>query len=277
MNIVNRSTGAVIFSLELPQEIQNLSTPKQKGWLVLEALKRGSNLSNADLSFADLRGSTLSFANLSKADLSNADLRGSTLSFANLSNANLSNANLSKADLSFADLRGSTLSFANLSNANLSNANLSKADLSNADLRGSTLRGCILSCCILIGADFRGADLSSADLSEVKSDIYRILIYAVAEAPALLGALKTGRVTGTAYQGNCACLVGTIANSRGADYRIMPGIKPHSSRPAERFFLAIAAGDTPETNQASAIAAAWVEEFIALTKSKNAPAAKEQL
>jgi Pentapeptide repeats (8 copies) len=267
MNIVNRSTGAVIFSLELPQEIQNLSTPKQKGWLVLEALKRGSNLSNADLSFADLRGSTLSFANLSKADLSNADLRGSTLSFANLSNANLSNANLSKADLSFADLRGSTLSFANLSNANLSNANL----------RGSTLRGCILSCCILIGADFRGADLSSADLSEVKSDIYRILIYAVAEAPALLGALKTGRVTGTAYQGNCACLVGTIANSRGADYRIMPGIKPHSSRPAERFFLAIAAGDTPETNQASAIAAAWVEEFIALTKSKNAPAAKEQL
>ncbi|PDF23128.1 pentapeptide repeat-containing protein [Listeria monocytogenes] len=58
-------------------------------------------------------------ANLSDANLSHADLRR-----ADLSGANLRHADLRRADLSYANLRGANLSGANLSYANLRGANL---------------------------------------------------------------------------------------------------------------------------------------------------------
>ncbi|EKK3384776.1 TPA: pentapeptide repeat-containing protein [Listeria innocua] len=60
---------------------------------------------------------------------------------ANLSNADLSNANLSYADLNGADLRGANLSYADLNGADLSDADLRGANLSYADLNGADLRG----------------------------------------------------------------------------------------------------------------------------------------
>jgi uncharacterized protein YjbI with pentapeptide repeats len=86
------------------------------------------NLSDADLSSADLH-----FADLSGADLHRADLSGADLQYAKLSNANLSGAKLSNANFSGADLH-----FAKLSNANLSGADLYFADLSGADLSGAS-------------------------------------------------------------------------------------------------------------------------------------------
>ena len=116
IEIRNRWTGAVVF--EYTKEGNTITET------VLEAIRRGANLSDADLSDADLRCADLRCANLSDANLSDADLRG-----ADLRCANLSGANLSGADLRGADLRG----------ANLSCANLSDADLCDA-------KGCYLSC-----------------------------------------------------------------------------------------------------------------------------------
>ena len=98
---------------------------------LVEAVKRG-----ADLSGADLRGAYLSGAYLSGAYLSGADLRG-----AYLRGAYLRGAYLSGADLSGADLRGAYLSGAYLRGADLSGADLSDADLRDAYLRGAYLRG----------------------------------------------------------------------------------------------------------------------------------------
>jgi len=85
------------------------------------AFELKTNLSDADLSDANLRGADLRGADLSDANLRGADLRGADLSDANLSYANLSGVDLSDADLSGADL--------------------SDADLSDANLRGADLRG----------------------------------------------------------------------------------------------------------------------------------------
>ncbi|WP_330664760.1 pentapeptide repeat-containing protein [Bariatricus massiliensis] len=76
--------------------------------------------------------------NLSDADLSDANLRRANLSGADLSDANLSGANLSGANLSDANLSGANLSGADLSGADLSDANLSGADLSGANLSQTT-------------------------------------------------------------------------------------------------------------------------------------------
>ena len=125
------------------------------------------------------------FSNLSNANLTNADLFDANLSDAILTGANLSGANLSEAELSFAiltdaNLSGAILSVAILSNANLSNAflvqaflgdtdlissNLSGADLNNVYLGGSSLLDANLNNAILYGSDLEFANLNNANLA----------------------------------------------------------------------------------------------------------------
>ena len=79
-----------------------------------------------------------------------------------------------------------------------------------------------------------------------------------AEVPGLLAAIREGRVDGTAYTGQCACLIGTIANLRG----VAPeNIGTDSSRPAEQWFLNINVGNTPATNTFARLAEEWIVEW----------------
>ncbi|NJK43359.1 MAG: pentapeptide repeat-containing protein [Pleurocapsa sp. SU_196_0] len=137
-------------------------------------------------------------------------------------------------------------------------AHAAKANLYGADLRGANLRDADLR-----DANLRDANLYGADLEPIQADFNRIIIKAIPEIAGLRRALIEGRVDGSTYTGACACLVGTIANERQADCNTLDGITPDSGRPAERFFLAIRKGDKPETNQASAIAVSWIDEFVA--------------
>ena len=125
-DILNRWSGAVQFSAEIECD-EDQTTSVKLGLAVKVALKSGANLSEADLSRANL-----SRANLSEADLSGASLSWADLCGADLSGANLSWANLSEADLSRANLSGADLSLANLIGADLSGADLSRANLSEA-------------------------------------------------------------------------------------------------------------------------------------------------
>ena len=128
--------------------------------------------------------------------------------------------------------------------ANLSEANLSKANLSWSNLSE--------------------ADLSKADLRPIKHDVWGVLLYARAEVPFLRAALAEGRVDGSVYRGECACLCGTLAKAKGLDTgEELPFANPSSL--AERFFLAIRKGDTPDKSPAAKLALEWVDEFLALT------------
>ena len=77
-------------------------------------------------------------------------------------------------------------------------------------------------------------------------------------------ALVYGKVDGSTYTGECACLVGTIANIRGCDPQGLLNIKPDMGRPIERFFACIKKGDTPETSQMVRIVIGWIDEFETL-------------
>ena len=188
--------------------------------------------------------------------------------------ANLHGATLSGANLIDADLRGADLSGANLSGANLRDANLSGADLRGADLSGANLIGANLIGADLIDADLRGADLSRADLSRAnlsganlrsfKADLWMTLAQNRAEVPALIASLREGRVDGSQYEGYCACLVGTIANAKGASYVTL---EHNSANPAERWFMMISKGDKPGDDTgggyAAKLALEWALEFCA--------------
>jgi Pentapeptide repeats (8 copies) len=133
------------------------------------------------------------------------------------------------------------------SGSDLSGSNLSDSDLSGSDLRGSNLSG---------------SDLSGSDLTPIRDDLWAVLSSAPAEVSALRQALVEGRVDGSTYTGECACLVGTIANRRGCGINGLGVLKPNASRPAEKFFLAIKPGDTPDKNQFAALAVQWVDEWL---------------
>ena len=103
VEIKSRWTGAVLFAAAIAAD----TPPELHMKAAVEmAVKARANLSDADLSRANLSDANLSDAYLSGANLSDANLWGAYLSRANLSDANLSGANLSGANLSRANLSG---------------------------------------------------------------------------------------------------------------------------------------------------------------------------
>jgi uncharacterized protein YjbI with pentapeptide repeats len=123
----------------------------------------------------------------------------------------------------------------------------------------------------LKGANLKGANLKGAYLQPIRDDVWAMLSSAPAEVEGLRLAIIEGRVNGSQYHGECACLIGTIANVRKCDPNQLGILKPNENRPAERFFLAIKQGDTPETNQASKIALEWVDTWLANVKLAFSP------
>ena len=107
------------------------------------------------------------------------------------------------------------------------------------------------------------ANLTRADLTQIRDDIWAVLSSAPREVPNLREALVTGRVDGSTYSGECCCLVGTLAKARGCDEYGIPGLLPNASRAAEKWFMGIRKGDTPESSKVSAITLAWVDEWLA--------------
>jgi uncharacterized protein YjbI with pentapeptide repeats len=304
-NVLNRWTGAVQFTAEI-EVTPEMTTRFKMGLAVKWARKNGANLRDTNLSGANLRGADLSGANLSDTNLSDTNLRGANLRGANLSGANLSGADLSGANLRGADLRGANLSGADLRGANLSDTNLSGANLSGANLSGADLSGANLSDTNLRGANLSGANLSDTNLSDTnlsganlsganlsdtnlsdtnlsdtnlsganlsdanlrsfKADLWLTLVDAKAEIPMFIQSMLDGKIDGSQYEGECACLVGTLANVRGISYAT--AFPDHSSRnPAEQWFLMIKKGDLPyaETGGGFALGKAldWTLEYCA--------------
>ncbi|MEQ1523378.1 MAG: hypothetical protein ABL936_19105, partial [Aestuariivirga sp.] len=101
-----------------------------------------------------------------------------------------------------------------------------------------------------------------------KADLWMTLTFNRSEVPALIDALKTGRIDGSQYEGECSCLKGTIATAKKVDYRTLA---PNSSDPAECWFMNIKEGDTPETNLSSQLAVEWIEEWCALNSVEVKP------
>jgi len=111
------------------------------------------NLMEANLSEIDLSGANLMLAILVDANLFEANLSGAKFKLANLSRANLSEANLSKADLSWTTLAFVKLLETNLSNTDLQVTTLAHVDASKVNITGAKvgytkLAGCNLAHCV---------------------------------------------------------------------------------------------------------------------------------
>jgi hypothetical protein len=192
---------------------------------------------------------------------------GDSLDYASLVRARLVGARLVGASLVRARLVGARLDGARLDGARLDGASLDGARLVGASLVGASLDGARLDGASLVGARLDGArlvgaSLDGANLTPIRDDLWAVLSSAPAEVEGLRLAIIEGRIEGSTYEGECACLVGTIANVRHENYLNLGALRPNSYRPAECFFLAIHKGDTPETNQFSKLALEWVDQWL---------------
>ncbi|MEZ5100685.1 MAG: pentapeptide repeat-containing protein [Thermoleophilia bacterium] len=123
-----------------------------------------------NLSYADLRGATLTSAIIVGADMARANLSGARLGRAILSETRLVEANLAGADLTGASITTLDARGANLDGVILDDAVITDVDLSGASLVGVDLRGALLTNVDLRGANLSGANLSGVDLRTVKLD-----------------------------------------------------------------------------------------------------------
>lgn len=146
------------------------------------------------------------------------------------------------------------------------------ADAPHSVKLGLAVRVAIKSGANLAGADLEGANLTGANLSDeqlrpFKADLWAELseTHAHAEVLGLIAALREGRVDGSKYEGECCCLVGTLANIRGVSFH---SFNPNSDRPSERWFMMISqgdkAGDATGGGFAAQKAVEWCEEWCRL-------------
>jgi hypothetical protein len=207
-------------------------------------------------------------ASLDHASLDHASLVGASLDRASLVGASLVGASLDGARLVGARLVGARLDRASLDHANLDDANLDGARLDGANLDHANLDHASLDGASLVGANLVGARLDRASLDPIAEDV-RALVrdYPTPEVEGLLAALREGRVDGSTYTGECACLVGTIALVRDCD---VDTLARNRHRPAEQWALAIRIGDTPATNPVAALTVQWIEAELA-TREQVSP------
>jgi len=157
-------------------------------------------------------------------------------------------ANLTEADLTEADLTEADLTRANLTRANLTGANLTRANLTRANLTE--------------------ANLTEAD-RPFKTDFIAEVLKLPNELEALRQTIIDGKIDGSTYSGECACLAGTLAKQCGTtEGKNIPvnGFQfvADAYSPRERWFMMIKPGHTPENNRAAKEALAWLDEAIAI-------------
>ena len=145
---------------------------------------------------------------------------------------------------------------------------LSAAIKSGSNLSGSDLRGCDLSGCDLSWCNLRGSDLRGCDLAPIKNDFFIVLLYSIPEISFLKETIINGKIDGSTYDGDCACLSGTICKKALGVNHELAYSQRDAKRPIERFFLGIKPGDTPENSQFSKLAFDWIVEFEELIKMR---------
>ena len=125
-----------------------------------ENFKTPVDLSDTDLSGADLRHVELHSVDLSKANMCGAKLYNAFLHGAKLSGADLQNATLRESNLQDADLFGARLDHVDFTRANLKAANLGGASLIGANFSWSKLSQANFDSARLAETVFGGTDLT---------------------------------------------------------------------------------------------------------------------
>ena len=123
------------------------------------------------------------------------------------------------------------------------------------------------------GAYLKGAkNIPQSYINICSRDMLFIFQALKKELPYLREKIVKGQVDGTQYEGECACLIGTLANSDGGVDKVcntIPYYEKGLHNPAEQWFWQIKIGDTPKNNFFAEHALALIDEVLGKNKSKK--------
>ena len=133
------------------------------GWEEMRANLDGTNISNTDLRYVNLKYAHLDDVDFCQSNLKGADLRRASLHHAYFGYANLCEANLNGADIVNGNFYYADFRDASLINTYLVGSHLVRADLQCANLGWADLRNCVfydtdLRDCNFMYANFRGSE-----------------------------------------------------------------------------------------------------------------------
>lgn len=124
------------------------------------------------------------------------------------------------------------------------------ADLSGADLRVANLSGANLSDANLRGHDEKTLPIQYINLCS--RDMLFVFQRLKHELPYLREKLIEGKVNGSQYEGECACLIGSLGKGKMDCVRKVVSAIPYydmgTHNYGEQWFLAIKEGDTPKNS-----------------------------
>ncbi len=128
-----------------------------------------------------------------------------------------------------------------------------KESLQDAVLRGADLRGADLQDAVLRGAVLTegGEKALEPYFKLCARDILFVFHYCAAEVPFLREKLIKGEIDGTQYKGECACLIGSLANADGGLDKVcstIPFYERGLENYGEQWFYNIRIGDTPKNS-----------------------------
>ena len=165
LGMLKRIPGVVVNDITLDLRKTNF-----QGFDLSELDLSKANLSHARMEGADLSEARMEAASLRDAQLEGASLSGTRLVAASLSCARMEGVNLRRATMKWANLFGTRLEEATLRDVNLEGANLTSARLEGADLFESQMEGANLSGARLNSANLWGVHMAAADFSNARFD-----------------------------------------------------------------------------------------------------------
>lgn len=150
------------------EDVIIFSTSKRKSVkeAVQEAVRRRLILFKVNLIDADLSNIDLSVANLEHCYAINANVDGTKMPGAFLKDADFTNASMKKVNLAGANVERGVFRQANLEGADVSSALLIDCDFTDAKLKGANFKGAALLDSSLAGADCTGAVFDGASMTE---------------------------------------------------------------------------------------------------------------
>ena len=205
---------------------------------------------------ANFEGAYLRGVDFRRAKLEGSNFEGAYLRGVDFRRAKLERVTFRGVTFDEVDLRGAYLEGAYLGGANFFRSNFREANFFMTNFRGANFDE----------VDLRGIEnIPESLISYFKKDLRYVLTYTKPEIPYLKERLEKGEVDGTQYEGECACLIGSLANSKKERYEefisCIPDYELGSHNPSEQLFYQIRKGDTPENNQFAKIAMEVIEEF----------------
>jgi len=261
---IKTSLGSIFFEHEsqgnsVKETVKELLKAKKGQWI------EQVDLSNYDLSGIDFSNSQFYNSQFDNSKFYNSQFYNSKFDNSQFDNSQFYNSKFDNSQFYNSKFYNSKFYNSKFDNSQFDNSQFDNSQFYNSKFYNSKFDNSQFYNSKFYNSKFDEVSFSnlknSGALEPIRCDFFGRLLILKSEVGYLKTALQKGRVNGSAYEGECSCFMGTIANAKKCTYKQLVGLKPDSSSDTERWFFSIKKGDTPDNSLFVKQTIEWIEEF----------------